>query len=155
MASSRDNCQLPRRCVCVCVCACGELRNVFPICFDLSWLGSAVFQHTRRVQKKDRTFAIKTLFYNILSTAPFKLAPCTGDTPSPTFLPLLERFLKRTFCGGAPFSYRIFQNLRVFKKRQNFLNSAPTITEGALRLLSAPSGRFWQKLPFASFCYEH
>jgi hypothetical protein len=30
----------------------------------------------------------------------------------------------------------------VFKKRPNFLNRAPTSTEGALRLLSAPSGRF-------------
>jgi hypothetical protein len=30
----------------------------------------------------------------------------------------------------------------VFKKRLNFLYSAPTSTEGALRLLSAPSGRF-------------
>jgi hypothetical protein len=30
----------------------------------------------------------------------------------------------------------------VFKKRPNFLNSSPTSTEGALRLLSAPSGRF-------------
>jgi hypothetical protein len=33
----------------------------------------------------------------------------------------------------------------VFKKRPNFLNSAPTSTESALRLLSAPSIRFWQQ----------
>jgi hypothetical protein len=34
----------------------------------------------------------------------------------------------------------------VFKKRPNFfLNSAPTSTESALRLLSAPSVRFWQQ----------
>jgi hypothetical protein len=31
---------------------------------------------------------------------------------------------------------------RCSKKRPNFLNGAPTSTEGALRLLSAPSGRF-------------
>jgi hypothetical protein len=31
----------------------------------------------------------------------------------------------------------------VFKKRRKFLNSAPTSTESALRLLSAPSARFW------------
>jgi len=43
--------------------------------------------------KKDRTFVIKTLFYNILSTVPFKVVPCTGGTPFPTFLPLLECFL--------------------------------------------------------------
>jgi len=30
----------------------------------------------------------------------------------------------------------------VFKKSPNFLNNAPTGTEGALRLLSAPSGGF-------------
>jgi hypothetical protein len=30
----------------------------------------------------------------------------------------------------------------VFKKRPNFLNSSPTSTEGALRLLGTPSGRF-------------
>jgi len=95
--------------------------------------------------KKDQTSAIKTLFYNILSTAPFKVVPSTGDTLFPTFLPLLECFLERTFCDGAQFSYRIFLNLRVFKKRLNFLNSAPTSTEGTLRLLSAPSGRFSQQ----------
>jgi hypothetical protein len=33
----------------------------------------------------------------------------------------------------------------VFKKRPNFLNSSPTGTEDALRLLSAPSGRFLQQ----------
>jgi hypothetical protein len=31
------------------------------------------------------------------------------------------------------------------QKRPNFLNSAPTSTEGALPLLSAPSSRFWQQ----------
>jgi hypothetical protein len=34
---------------------------------------------------------------------------------------------------------------RVKKKSPNFLNSAPTSIEGALRLLSALSGRFWQQ----------
>jgi hypothetical protein len=33
-------------------------------------------------------------------------------------------------------------NATVLKKRPNFLNSAPTKTEGALRLRSAPSDRF-------------
>jgi hypothetical protein len=66
--------------------------------------------------KKDRTFAIKILFY-ILSTVPFKVVPSTGYTPFPTFPPLLEFFLERTFYDGAQFSYRIFLNLRVFKKK--------------------------------------
>jgi hypothetical protein len=101
--------------------------------------------YTRRVPKKDRTFAIKTLFYNILSIVPFKVVPSTGVTPFRTFLLLLECFLERTFCDGAQFSYRIFLNLRVFKNGPNFLISSPTGTEGALCLLSAPSGRFWQQ----------
>jgi hypothetical protein len=33
----------------------------------------------------------------------------------------------------------------MFKKTPNFLNSAPTSIESALRLLSAPSVRFWQQ----------
>jgi hypothetical protein len=86
---------------------------------------------TRRVQKKDRTFTIKTLFYNILITVPFKVVPSNGDTLFPTFLQLLECFLERTFCDGAHFSCCIFLNLRVFKKRPNFLNRALTSTEGA------------------------
>jgi hypothetical protein len=35
-----------------------------------------------------------------------------------------------------------FEVRGVFKKRPNFLNSAPTSKESALRLLSAPSVRF-------------
>jgi hypothetical protein len=58
---------------------------------------------------------------------------------------LLECFLELVFCDGAQFSYRIFLNLQLFKKRPNFLNSAPTSKEGVLRLLSEPSGRFWQQ----------
>jgi len=38
----------------------------------------------------------------------------------------------------------------VFKKRPNFLNNSPTSTEGALRLLSTPSGRFWQQTAICS-----
>jgi hypothetical protein len=55
------------------------------------------------------------------------------------FLPLLACFLERTFCNGAQFPYCIFLNFRVFKKRQNFLNSTPTSTEGALSSRSVPS----------------
>ena len=63
--------------------------------------------------KKYCTFAIKILLfiYSILSTVPFKVVPCTGDSPFPTFLPLLECFLERTFCDGAQFSCRILLNL--------------------------------------------
>jgi hypothetical protein len=34
---------------------------------------------------------------------------------------------------------------RVQKKTELFLNSSPASTQGALRLLSVPSGRFWQQ----------
>jgi hypothetical protein len=67
----------------------------------------------------------------------------------------LERFLERTFCDGAQFSYRIFLNLCVFKKRENFLNSAPTSVEGPLWLLSDLAAGFYNKLPFATFRFEH
>jgi hypothetical protein len=96
--------------------------------------------------KKDRTFAIKTLFYNILSTVSFKGVPCTGNTQFPTFLPMLECFLERTFFDGAQISYSIFLNLPLFKKGPNFLNSAPTSTDGALGLLSASSRRFCEQI---------
>jgi hypothetical protein len=39
-------------------------------------------------------------------------------------------------------------NTTVFQKRPNFLNSAPTITESALRLLSAPSVYLVKQLKF-------
>jgi hypothetical protein len=101
--------------------------------------------------KKDRTFAIKTLFYNILSTVSFKVVPSSGDTPFPTFLP----FLECTFCDGVQFSYRIFLNLRVFKKSPNFLNSSPTSKEDAIRLWVHLAAGFDNKLPFVPFRYEH
>jgi hypothetical protein len=72
-------------------------------------------------KKKAGTFAIKTLFYNILSTVPFKVVPSTGDTPFPTFLPMLECFLERTFRDGTQNCYRIFLNLRVFKKKTFYI----------------------------------
>jgi len=42
----------------------------------------------------------------------------------------------------------------VFKKRPNFLNSAPTSIESALRLLSAHSGRFWQQAAICPVCFR-
>ena len=63
--------------------------------------------HTRHVQKNIKVCS----FYSILSTAPFKIVPSTGETPFPTFLPLLECFLECTFCDGVQFSYCIFLNL--------------------------------------------
>jgi hypothetical protein len=68
-----------------------------------------------------------------------------------------KRYLKQYYlCAGEQramlwthMNYFINPNARlnlcmqgVFKKNPTFLNSAPTITESALRLLSAPSGRF-------------
>jgi len=124
-------------------CSCLLAYRVGPHASSAEFFAAQKVTKTYKAcSKKDRTFAIKTLFYNILSTVPFKVVPSTGDTPFPKFLPLLECLLERIFCDGAQYSYRIFLNLRVFKKRPNFLNSSPTSREGALRLLSAPSGRF-------------
>jgi hypothetical protein len=69
--------------------------------------------HTRRVQKKPELLLSRLYrsFYSILSTVPFMVVPSTGNTTFPTFLPLLEWFLERTFCDGAQLSYRIFLNL--------------------------------------------
>jgi hypothetical protein len=43
----------------------------------------------------------------------------------------------------------------VFKKRPNFVNSAATGAESALRLLSALAAGFDNKLLFVPFRYEH
>ena len=129
----------------LCACNCQKAYQISYITSSYQIFSNDVYSTYKVCSKIDRTFAINTLFYNILSTVPFKVVLSTGDTPFLTFLPLLECFLERTFCDGAQFSYSIFLNIRVFKKRPNFLNSAPTTTQCALRLLSAPSGRFWQQ----------
>ena len=46
-----------------------------------------------------------------LALSPVKVVPSTGDAPFPTFLPLLECFLERTFCNGAQFPYHVLLNL--------------------------------------------
>jgi hypothetical protein len=96
-----------------------QLRSgVFQKDGNIMWITFVMY---KVCSKKDRTFAIKTSFYNILTTVPFKVVPSTGDTPFPTFLPLLERFLERTLCDGTQFSYRIFLNLCLFKKKKTKL----------------------------------
>jgi hypothetical protein len=56
-----------------------------------------------------------------------------GPEPIQTLCPLIWQYYITCSIKG------------VFKKRPNFLNSSPTSTEGALRLLIAPNGRFWQQ----------
>jgi len=60
-----------------------------------------VVDHIQSVFKKRPNFCS---FYSILSTVPFKVVPSTGDALFPTFLPLLDCFLERTFRDGAQFS---------------------------------------------------
>ena len=98
---------------------------------------------------------MKTLFYNILSTAPFKAVPSTGDTPFPTFRPLLECFLERTFCDGAKFSYRIFLNLPVLKKDRTFKIARQPAQRAHYGCWAHLPAGFDNKLPFAPFRYEH
>jgi hypothetical protein len=97
------------------------------------------------VFKKRPNFYYKDFILQHFKHCPLQSSPLYWRYTVLKFLPLLECFLEGTFCDGAQFSYRIFLNLRVFKKRPNFLNSSPTSKEGALRLLSAPSGTFWQQ----------
>jgi hypothetical protein len=119
-----------------------HLYTLFSNYRDSTWEFNFTYLHTlkccaehkwryKACSKKDRTFVIKTLFYNILSTIPFKVFPSTGDTTFLTFLLLLQCFLEHTFCDGVQLSYRIFLNLRVLKK-PNFLNSAPSVLVGGL-----------------------
>jgi len=75
---------------------------------------NAVLDYIQGVfKKKDRTFAIKPLLLisQHFKHCPLQSSPYTSNTPFPTFLPLLECFLERTFSDGAQFSYRIFLNL--------------------------------------------
>ena len=50
---------------------------------QLETLFTTTLLNIQGVFKKDRTFAIKTIFYSILSTVPFKVVHSTGDTPVP------------------------------------------------------------------------
>jgi len=70
------------------------------------------YQLYKACSKKERTFAVNTLLLILqhFKHCPLQLVHSTGDTPFPTFLPLLEFFLERTFCDGAQFSYLIFLN---------------------------------------------
>jgi hypothetical protein len=57
---------------------------------------------------------------------------------------------KITKCPFLKFMY--FRYIRrVFRKRPNFINSAPTTTQSALRLLTAPSVKFWQQTAICPF----
>ena len=72
--------------------------------------------------KNDRTFAIKTLLAVLqhFKHCPLQVVPSTGDTPFPTFLPLLECFLEHTFCDGEQSSYRIFLNFLYGLEKTSF-----------------------------------
>jgi hypothetical protein len=53
--------------------------------------------------------------------------------------------INNAFCKYDFKLYKWFEICGVFKKRPNFLNSAPTSTESVLRLFNAPSVRFCQQ----------
>jgi hypothetical protein len=99
--------------------------------------------------KKDRTFAIRILFYNILSTVPVKVVPSIGDTPFPTFLPLLECFLERTFCDGVGLIGRTAcaraqlsgcsSTINVHSETEQIAVCCQNLPLGALNSRSAPS----------------
>jgi len=84
---------------------------------------------------KDRTFAIKTILQHV-KQCPLQSSPLYWRYTVPNVSSVVGMLPGTHSCDGAQFSYRILLNLRVSKKIPNFLNSAPTSTEDALRLLS-------------------
>jgi len=88
--------------------------------------------------KKDRTFAIKTLFYNILiKHCPLQSSPLYWRYSVHNVSSTVEMLPATHFLW-----WRAVLLSRFPKKMPNFLNSSPTSKEGALRLLSSPTGRF-------------
>jgi len=76
-------------------------------------------------------------------------------SPLTNMLLLLDRFSSLGtcigFCKYLRWKWLCKLQIRgVFKKRPNFLNSAPTSIESALQLQSAPSVRFWQQTAIRS-----
>ena len=94
------------------------------------------------VFKKRPNFCYKDFILQHFKHCPLQSSPLYWRYTVPNVSSIVRMLPGTHFSDGAQFSSRIFLNLRVFKKRQNFLNSAPTSKGGALRLLSVPSGRF-------------
>jgi hypothetical protein len=118
-------------------CTCSLMLYVYNTEITMNHCIQGVF-------KKDRTFAIKTLFY-ILSTVPFQVVPSTGDTPVPNVSSIVKMlpgthfpWWRAVLLSHFPESPRV-QN----KNSPIFLKSSPISTQGALRLLSAPSYIRW------------
>jgi len=64
-----------------------------------------ILSHTRCAQKNFVIIHLLLIFC-ILNTVHFKVVSSTGDTPLPTFLPLLQSFLEPTLCDGAQYAFR-------------------------------------------------
>ena len=95
----------------------GAVRPIYGS-LGVKWLSV----YRRWFQKRPNfCYGLYCSFYSILWAVPFKVFPSTGDIPFPTFLPFLERFLERTFCDGARFSYCIFLNL-LYDLEKNLLS---------------------------------
>jgi hypothetical protein len=101
-----------------------------------AWLGSTespVSQAPNPVILKSATLSQSSL----PSPSPYNPAHTQNTRVTKT---LCSHITRRIIIHAGMYVY-----MPVFKKRLNFLNSVPTRIEGALRLLSAPSGRFWQQ----------
>jgi hypothetical protein len=107
-----------------------------------------LYDYTRRVQKKKKR---PNICYKDFILQHFKHCPLQS-------CPLYWRYTVpnvSSIVGMLPGTYFLWwravllshfpESPRVKKKRLNFLNSSRTSIEDALRLPSAPSGRFWQQ----------
>ena len=106
---------------------------------------TVTIQCLQGVFKIDGTFAIKTILQNF-KHSPLQSSPLYWRYTVPNFSFVVGILPGTHFLWWRSVLLSHFpESPRVQKKRLNFLNSAPTNKEGTLRLLSAPSGGFWQQ----------
>jgi hypothetical protein len=69
------------------------------------------------LKKKRPNFCYKDFILQHFKHRPLQSSPLYWRYTVPNVSSLLESFLERTLFDGAQFSYRIFLNLRVFKRK--------------------------------------
>jgi hypothetical protein len=80
------------------------------------------------VFKKRPNFCYKDFILQHFKHCPLQSSPLCWRYTVPNVSSIVGMLPGTHFSDGAQFSYRIFMNLRVFKKRPNFLISTPTST---------------------------
>ena len=90
-----------------------DKKNWNKIFFVCNKLRDRYYPMYKACSKKDRTFAIKTVFFILqhFKHCSFQSSPLYWRYTVPALLPLLECFLESTFCDGMQFCYCIFLNI--------------------------------------------